>query len=161
MVGIEMTSARAVADLQAGEILATVEVAVPPDRVFRALTNGEEIVGWWVRPGFFDTRQWTGDVRAGGRWRASGVGSGRPYVLEGEFLEVEEPETLVHTWQAAGAPGRPTTVRYLLEAVDGRTRVTLRHLGFASREVCLNTCLGWETSFRRLAELLETESGSG
>ena len=144
--------ARSVADLAAGEVLATVEVGAPPERVFQALTT-EEVCKWWVRPGVFDTREWTGDVRVGGRWRASGIGNGRPYVLEGEFLEVDPPRKLVHTWFVAGVPGTPTIVSYVLDPVDGGTRITLRHSGIAAPAVCSNTCVGWETSFERLAEI--------
>src|SRR5215471_16522692 len=108
---VKDSGARAVADLAEGLILATVEIPASPERVFQALAS-PEVVDWWVRPGVFDTREWTGDARAGGRWRASGVGNGRPYVLEGEFLEVDPPRQLAHTWQAAGAPGTPTTVTY-------------------------------------------------
>ncbi len=150
-------AARAVADLPDGSIVATVEVAAPAGRVFEALAS-HAVVDWWVRPGVFDTREWIGDVRVGGRWQASGLGNGRPYTLEGEFLEVDPPARLVHTWRAAGAPGAPSTVTYVLEPVDAGTRVTLRHAGFASRDVCLNTAIGWETSFERLAELLEEQS---
>jgi uncharacterized protein YndB with AHSA1/START domain len=156
MTTITNSPAQAVADLSNGSILATVEIAAPPERVFRALAS-KEIVDWWVRPGVFDTREWSGDVRVGGRWRASGIGNGRPYVLEGEFLEVDPPRKLVHTWHPAGAPGTPTTVTYLLERLDGGTRVTLRHQGIAAPAVCTNTCIGWETSFERLAELLASE----
>jgi uncharacterized protein YndB with AHSA1/START domain len=106
----------------------------------------------------FDTRQWMGDVRAGGRWRGSGVGNDRPYELEGEFLEVESPRKLVHTWRPVGAPGAPTKVTYLLQPIDGGTRITLRHVGFASPQVCLNTCIGWETSFAQLATRLSAPS---
>lgn len=147
------SSARAVADLAEGRLLASVELAAPPERVFRALAS-EEILDWWIRPGVFDTREWTGDARPGGAWRASGVARGNPYVLEGEFLEVDPPRKLVHTWRGVGVPGAPTTVTYLLEPRDGGTRLTLRHSGFGSRDVCLATCLGWETSFERLAECL-------
>ncbi|HTP58272.1 MAG TPA: SRPBCC domain-containing protein, partial [Spirochaetia bacterium] len=142
-------SARAVADLAEGHIMATVEVAANPERVFLAITSGE-ITEWWVRPGVFDTKEWTGDVRVGGPWRATGMGNGKPYTLEGEFLEVSKPRKLVHTWRAAGAPGPATSVTYLLERLESGTRLTLRHIGFTSRETCLNTCIGWETSFRRL-----------
>jgi uncharacterized protein YndB with AHSA1/START domain/uncharacterized protein YciI len=141
------SGAHAVADLAEGLILASVELAAPPERVFRALTS-PEICDWWVRPGVFDTREWTGEVRVGGRWRASGVGQGRPYGLEGEFLEVDPPRELVHTWQGVGAPGAPTTVTYLLEGLGGGTRLTLRHAGFTTR---------WETSFERLAASLAAE----
>jgi uncharacterized protein YndB with AHSA1/START domain len=146
-------TARSVADLTEGQILASVEMAAPPERVFRALAS-HDIVDWWVRPGVFDTRQWAGDVRVGGHWEASGMGRGQPYALEGVFLEVEPPRRLVHTWYPAGAPAAATTVTYLVEPSDAGSRITLRHSGFGSRDVCSNTCIGWETSFQRLAELL-------
>jgi hypothetical protein len=61
-------SARAVADFAEGSVVASVEIAASPERVFLALAS-KEIVDWWVRPGVFDTREWSGDVRVGGRWR--------------------------------------------------------------------------------------------
>jgi len=97
-------AARAVADLHEGRILASVEIASPPERVFEALTS-KEIIDWWGLPGVFDTREWTGDICRGGRWRASGLVRGQPYVLEGEFLEVQPPIKLVHTWQRVDVPG--------------------------------------------------------
>jgi uncharacterized protein YndB with AHSA1/START domain len=150
------TRARAVADLTEGLILASVEVTAAPERVFRALAS-KEITEWWVRPGVFDTREWTGDVRAGGRWRASGMTRGEPYVQEGQFLEVESPRWLVHTWEGAGKPNAASTVTYLVEPIDGRTRVTLRHSAFASRDICHAFAIGWETSLERLAEILAPE----
>jgi hypothetical protein len=54
-----------------------------------------------------------------------------------------------------GTPAPPTAVTYLLDAVDGGgTRITLRHSGFKAREASIGVCLGWETSFERLAEFL-------
>jgi uncharacterized protein YndB with AHSA1/START domain len=156
MNSVTNNSARAVADLVEGRILAGVEVTAPPERVFDALASSE-IRKWWVRPGVFDTRDWTGDLRVGGRWRASGEARGRPYALEGEFLEVDPPRKLVHTWHGVGSAEAPTTVTYLLEPLNEGTRVTLRHEGFGSREVCDNTCVGWETSFERLADFLGAE----
>jgi uncharacterized protein YndB with AHSA1/START domain len=157
MSSIKNSTARAVADLVEGYILASAEIAAPPNRVFRALAS-REILDWWVRPGVFNTQEWTGDVRVGGRWGASGVGGGRPYALEGEFLEVDPPRKLAHNWHGVGAPGGPTTVRYLLEPLDGGTRITLRHSGFTSRDTCNNTAIGWETSFERLAQILAPEA---
>jgi RNA polymerase sigma-70 factor (ECF subfamily) len=151
----ETRRARAVADLAEGSILATVEVAAPPERVFRALASSD-VVSWWVRPGVFDTAEWTGDVRPGGPWRASGNSRGQRYVLEGEFVEVDPPRKLAHTWRRLEGAGPVTRVTYTLERTEDGTRITLRHTGFASRPVCENTCIGWETSFERLAEYLTT-----
>ena len=148
--------ARAVADMAGGLILASVEIAAPPERVFQALTS-KEIVDWWVNPGVFDTKEWAGDVRVGGRWRSSGLVRGEPYALEGEYLEVDPPKKLVHTWQRFGVPGRATTVTYLLEPVPDGTRITLRHTGFPAHGPFAGTSMGWETSFARLSEMLEGE----
>jgi uncharacterized protein YndB with AHSA1/START domain len=152
------STVRAAADLGEGLVLATAQVAAPPDRVFQALTS-EEIVGWWVREGVFDTRAWSGDVRIGGRWESSGLVLGRPYSLFGEYREIERPTRLVHTYQRGDVPGDAvSTVSYVLDPVDSGTRITLRHWGFSSPEACTNNCLGWETSFARLADLLGAEA---
>src|SRR4029453_8982911 len=156
MSGISRTYAGAAADLAEGSIVAAVEIAAPPERVFGAIAS-DEITRWWVRPGIFDTRDWTGDVRRGGRWRAAGMTRGQPYAQGGEFLEVEPPRRLVHTWGGAGKPGRPSTVTYVLERIESGTRLTLRHAGFASREMCNAFALGWESSLERLAEVLAPE----
>ena len=122
MTQLEGSMARAVADLGEGLILASVEVRATPERVFDALTSEEAITRWWVRPGVFDTRQWEGDVSVGGRWSASGVGAGIPYALEGEFLQVEAPRKLIHSWHGVRAPGTPTVVTYLVEPEKSRRR---------------------------------------
>jgi uncharacterized protein YndB with AHSA1/START domain len=150
---ITIGTARAVADLAEGLVIATVEVPASPERVFEALTS-EEVCRWWVRPGVFDTREWSGDVRPGGRWRATGVGGGRPYTLEGEFIEVGAPHRLLHTWTLSGAPEATTNVEYVLEPAEGGTRVTLRQSRFAGRGSCGATALGWETSFEELVRML-------
>ena len=153
---LNTAGARAVADLAEKHLLASVEIAAAPERVFQALVS-EETTACWVRPGVFDTREWAGTVRVGGRWRAAGMTRGEPYVQEGEFLDIESPRKLVHTWEGAGTTARPSTVTYLLECVNGGTRLTLRHVGFASRDRCQAFAIGWETSFERLAEMLAPE----
>jgi len=150
--------ARAVSDLVDGCVIARVEIAAPPERVFQTLSS-PEIVDWWVNPGVFDTREWAGDVRVGGRWRASGMGRGKPYTLEGEFLEVDPPRKLVHTWHGVGAPGAHSTVTYILEPIPGGTRLTVNHSGIASLEEGGNISVGWTTSFDRLAEILSARGG--
>lgn len=148
------TGARAVADLLGGEVVASVDIAAAPERVFQALAS-REIVEWWVNPGVFDTRDWEGDVRVGGRWRASGLGRGQPYAIEGEFLEIDPPRKLVHTWHGVGAPSRPSVVTYLLEPIEGGTRLTLRHRDIVAPDGGNAINVGWRTSFERLAEILD------
>jgi uncharacterized protein YndB with AHSA1/START domain len=147
-------AARAVADLSQGSILATVEIAAPRERVFLALTS-PEITQWWGRPDVFDAQAWSGDVRVGGRWIASGAGPGnQPWTLEGEFLEVDPPRRLSHTWQTPGASEQPSVVTYVLEPIENGTRLTLRHVGVAPNDACIGACLGWEACLIGLANRL-------
>jgi uncharacterized protein YndB with AHSA1/START domain len=137
------SKARSVADFTDGKIVATVEIEAPPERVFRALAS-EEIVHWWGADGIYKTTEWTGDVRPGGHWRASGIeADGKRFAVEGEYLETDPPHKLVHTWKPTWDPGSATTVTYRLEAIEGGTRVTLHHSGFTSRESCANHTDGW------------------
>ena len=95
---------------------------------------------------------------AGGKWRAVGIGRGRPYVLEGEFVEVDPPRKLVHTWRSVGGSAQDSTVTYLVDPIPCGTHLTLRHEGFTDAAVCIRTCLGWETSFEALARILGSRS---
>jgi uncharacterized protein YndB with AHSA1/START domain/uncharacterized protein YciI len=138
--------ARSVADVTQGLILASVEIAVPIQRVFRALTDGDEITKWWGAEGVYRTTSWKSDFRVGGKWRADGVGAdGHAFFVEGEFLEIEPPRKVVQTWTAAWDGGNTTTITYLLDETPEGTRVTVRHTGFDDRvDSCRGHGAGWE-----------------
>jgi|RhiMethySRZTD1v2_1073278.scaffolds.fasta_scaffold26158_2 uncharacterized protein YndB with AHSA1/START domain len=134
---------RSVADLAEGTIVATVEIEAPPERVYRALAS-EEVVKWWGAEGLYQTTEWTGEVKPGGKWRAAGQGAdGKPFSVGGEYLETDPPRKLVYTWSPDWDPGKPTVVTYRLEAIEGGTRVTLRHTGFTSQQSCAGHADGW------------------
>jgi uncharacterized protein YndB with AHSA1/START domain len=136
-------AARAVADVTQGMVLATVDIAAPPERVFKAISSSE-IARWWGSPDRHQVKEWTGELKVGGRYRSSGVGENGPFAVEGEFLEIDPPRKLVHTWQPSWERGAPTTVAYLLEPIDGGTRLTVRHTGFgANTESCKSHGEGW------------------
>lgn len=139
-------AARAVADLTGGTIIATVEIAAPIERVFRAITSSEEIVRWWGAPDVYTTTEWVSDVRRGGKFRAGGaMPDGSRFAIEGEYLEVDPHHTVVHTWAPDFDEGQVTTVRYRLDTIEGGTKVTLRHEGFKGREEsCASHAQGWE-----------------
>lgn len=150
---VRSSAIRSLVDVIDGRVVAAVEIAASPERVFRALTSAE-IVHWWVNPGVFDTREWDGDVRIGGRWRASGMARGAPYVLEGEFLEIDPPRKLTHTWHLAGRSNETSTVTYELVPTSIGTRLTVHHAGLVAPEIGKGAAGGWETSLQRLAEWL-------
>jgi uncharacterized protein YndB with AHSA1/START domain len=155
-------TARAIADLNAGVILASVEISAPPERVFQALTSSDDVVRWWGSDDTYRTTSWSADLRVGGRWRAEGRGrDGTPFIVEGEFLEVSPPTRLVQTWKAAWDPGATTTLTYSLEATPNGTRVVLRHDGFAGRpDSCRNHGQGWERVLGWLGQYLRTPAGA-
>jgi uncharacterized protein YndB with AHSA1/START domain len=151
-------AARAIADLDQGIILASVEIAVPPERVFAAITDGTEIVRWWGTDEPYRTTSWTSDLRPGGKWRAEGAGAdGTPFWVEGEFLEVDPPHRLVQTWNPQWDQGTPTTITYTLSSTETGTRLTLRHEGFGERGVsCQGHSEGWIRVLGWLARHLVT-----
>jgi len=136
--------AEAIADAEAGTVLATVEIGATPERVFEALTRAEDVLRWWGEPPN-KMSVWEADVRVGGKWRAEGtMKDGKPYVAEGEYTEVEAPHRLALTWRPDWDAPHETRVTYMLEAIEGGTRLTLRHQGFAGRvAACRNHTSGW------------------
>ena len=139
-------SARAIADVNDGIILATVTIAAPIERVFSALTASEEIVKWWGADSVYRTTGWKADLRVGGAWRAEGqAADGTKFSVGGEFLEVDAPRKLVQTWKPDWDGGHTTTLTYRLEDTLEGTRVTVRHEGFEGRpDSCRDHGQGWE-----------------
>ncbi len=140
------SKARAVADVSAGLILATVEVAAPIERVFRALTDPAELPKWWGDPAMYQTTAMTADLRVGGAWRCEGRGAdGHAFHVGGEYIEIAAPHRVAFTWRPSWDDTPDTVVTYSLESIEGGTRVTARHSGFtaASAESCRGHGQGW------------------
>jgi uncharacterized protein YndB with AHSA1/START domain len=152
-------SARAVADVMAGVILASVEIAAPPERVFRALTT-EELTQWWGSPEEYRTTGYTADLRPGGRWRTVGVGrDGTEFAVEGVFREIDRPRRIVQTWVAPWDGNNETIITYTLDPIEGGTRVTVRHEGFGERrESCRGHGEGWERVLGWLARYFPSQA---
>lgn len=152
---------RALADVAGGIILAAVEIAVPPERVFAALAS-REVTSWWGDDQTYRTTDWTADVRVGGRWKASGVGAdGRPFCVEGEYLAVDPPRTLVQTWCADWDGGLQTTLTYSLTPTQAGTLLTVRHEGFTEgmAESCRAHAAGWKMVLGWLQSWLSLAGG--
>ncbi|WP_437570385.1 SRPBCC domain-containing protein [Sorangium sp. So ce542] len=142
-----------IADVAQGTILARVEIAAPPERVFRALTT-DELAAWWGPSELHRTTAFSIDLHAGGAWRSEGVGAdGAPFHVGGRVLELDPPRRLVQTWEPSwDADGPPTTVSSLLDAIGTGTRLTIRHAGFGARAAsCESHAAGWERALGRLA----------
>jgi uncharacterized protein YndB with AHSA1/START domain len=80
-------------------VIAEVFVAAPPARVFQAISDPTQLPRWWGQDGMYHVTKSIMDVRPGGKWRSEGVGAdGTQFYVEGEYLEVDPPRKLVHTW---------------------------------------------------------------
>jgi uncharacterized protein YndB with AHSA1/START domain len=90
-------------------------IAAPPARVFQAISDPTQLPKWWGQDGLYHVTKSTMDVRPGGKWRSDGIGhDGKPFHVEGEYLEVDPPRLLVHTWIGSYSPVK-TVVRWELE----------------------------------------------
>jgi uncharacterized protein YndB with AHSA1/START domain len=69
-----------------------------------------------VGTGLYHITKSTMDVRPGGKWRSDGIGADdQPFYVEGEYLEVDPPRLLVHTWIGSYSGPLKTVVRWELE----------------------------------------------
>lgn len=125
-------------------IIQEVTIRGTADRVFEALVSPDQRVRWWGREGRFQADQMESDLRPGGKWmmRGSGLG-GKPFVVKGEYLQIEPPRLLVFTWlpdwQEAAVE---SVVRFDLEERNGVTTVRLTHSGLTSEAARLSH-KGW------------------
>ncbi len=100
-------------DTVTGEIF----IAAPPARVFEAITDPAQMTRWWGAQNLYRVREWKADLRVGGKWSSEGVGmDGNSFRIDGEYLEIDPPRLLVHTWIASWASALKTIVRWELEA---------------------------------------------
>jgi len=96
-------------------VIAEVFIAAPPARVFQAISDPTQLPRWWGQDGLYHITKSMADVRPGGAWRNEGEGAdGKKFWVEGEYLEVEPPRLLVHTWNSSYDTSR-TVVRWELE----------------------------------------------
>jgi uncharacterized protein YndB with AHSA1/START domain len=133
----------AVADVQAGTVHATVEIAAPPESVFRALTDPGELPRWWGSPEVYQTHDWKVDLRPGGKWSCQARSPEGTGEVRGEVLAVEPPRLLEYTWEPSWEQYKQSIVRYTLEKVPGGTRLSLFHRGLVSEESIRGHTEGW------------------
>ena len=112
-------------------VTADIHVAAPAERVFAAITDPKQVGLWWGDCSMYRANKWQTDLRKGGKWRTDGKGAdGREFYVGGEYLEIDPPRLLVHTWVSSYMPEK-TIVRWELTPEKGGTRVVVHHSGFA------------------------------
>lgn len=140
-----MTStATALVDLEHATVHAKVEIAAPPARVFRALTQPRQLAAWWGAPELYRTEDWQLDLRPGGKWSCKAIGlDGVMSTVEGVIESLEPPHRLVMTWQPSWDEFASSTILYRLTPTTTGTLVEVTHSGFASAASCQGHAEGW------------------
>jgi uncharacterized protein YndB with AHSA1/START domain len=136
----------------------TREFDAPPEKVFRAHTDPELVVGW-LGPRNTDMRIDHYDCRTGGSYRFLHISDGEEYGFRGCFHEVRPSELIVQTFTFEGVPDGVALERLVLEDLgDGRTRLTATSLvdSFEDRDAFLASGMedGVREGYERLDELL-------
>ena len=160
-------------------VQAEIFVAAPPERVFEAITDPSQTARWWGQEGIYRIIERTADFRPGGKFSSVGVGAdGTPFRVDGEYLEIDPPRLIVHTWVASWTRGLKTVVRWELEPKDvlglqpsgprrmGRgTTVRVVHRGFAGDGKAAADhgqgwirVLGWMQGYVELGETVDTRN---
>ena len=160
-------------------VVVEILIAAPPARVFEAVADPKQSAQWWGQKGLYRILESHADVRKGGRWLTRGLGAnGVDFTVEGEYLEVDAPRLLVHTWKPSYSNLAETVVRWELEArevhglhhagpqkVGTGTLVRIRHSGFAGNVEQASRhgegwkrVLGWAQAFVERGETVETRT---
>jgi uncharacterized protein YndB with AHSA1/START domain len=119
------------------EIRRTIEIDAPPEVVFKAISDPEELTNW-----FPDTAVL--EPRVGGKFEIAFLKDSKnprmkmemDFFNEGRVVEFVQNKKLAYTWQWTGMTGFPeTVVTWELEQLsNNKTRLILTHSGFTGKE---------------------------
>ena len=143
-------------------VVSEIEIAAPPQRVFRALIDREQALQWGTNDAF-EMTLWEMDVRPGGKWRfvskeRKGAGAGKDFDHQGEIVEIDPPRLLSYSWFANWHenPSHPTLVRWELIPTKAGTRLKVTHSGLAALPgACQGYSQGWPGLVQSLKNFVE------
>ena len=140
----------------------------PRELVWQAWTEPEHFMRWYGPKGF-TVPTCEIDFRVGGR-RLIGMRSpdGQEYWTAGVYLEIVPPERFVATEAFSdehgnvvsppgdGVPVEMTITVTLEDLGDGKTKLTLRHAGWADDSMAAGASAAWNEAFNKLEEVFAT-----
>ncbi len=154
-----MTTASAITNSEI--VVCEIEISAPPDAVFLALTQPENLMRWWT-DAVCKAEGWQFDPRPGKPWSARlrsetlSINGSEVFAPHGEILEADPPRLLVYTWNSNwdSEPGPATTVRWELTRTSTGTRVKLTHSGL-SHKLSGDYRNGWPSVLSKLKNFVE------
>jgi len=147
-------------------VVSEIEVAAPPERVFQALIDPQQVMQWWTNDQC-RIKSFSFEPRPGGRWTYDTVNSKldingvHKFHCEGEVLEFDPPRLLAYTWVANWHEdkSRRTLVRWELTPQGKGTRVKVTHSGLAQEAAARKDYTGgWPGVIGLLKKFIESES---
>jgi uncharacterized protein YndB with AHSA1/START domain len=145
-------------DAEAARLTVTRTFKASRQRVFRAWTQPELMMRWFVE-GDMNMTVCEIDLREGGTYRLEGREGGKKWSIRGSYIEVRPPERLVYTWTWSHDPGLgeekgDTTVTVEFRERGDQTELVLTHERFASVKARDDHAKGWKTCLDRLARVV-------
>ncbi len=155
--------------IEQGDIMVERIFDAPRELVWQAWTDPKHFMQWWGPQGFTSPLAEM-DLRVGGTYHigmTSPDGQQTMYNM-GTYTKITPPERLVFTQSMADADGNlvspasmgmtdmpdETEVIVTLEDVDGKTKLTLRQIGFPESQMTDMAGGGWAQAFEKLAATL-------
>ena len=138
----------------------------PPERVFDAFTDPDQLTKWWWPNGFTCPAAEV-DLRVGGKYRLAmqwpdsiPTGTQFSHYMGGEYYEIDRPHRLVMSGRAINEDQGElfaTLIEVTLEARDGGTALTMRQSYFEPMpppEAMAGAEQGWSEQLKKLEHLL-------
>ena len=145
-------------------LVTEIEIAVPAERVFQALTDAAQL-GRWFGDVSCPVKVWQMDARLGGSYRYETEESStvalngvNEFKCHGEILEFDPPRLLVYTWIANWHKDkqRKTVVRWDLTSISSGTHVKVTHSGLGEEKVAREDYRGgWPSVLENLKRFTE------
>jgi uncharacterized protein YndB with AHSA1/START domain len=85
-------------------VVAEVFIAAPPERVFQAITDPNQMPLWWGQQGLYRVTAWKADLRPGGKWQSA---VSEPMVRPFEWRASIWRLTLLASWFTPGLQATP------------------------------------------------------
>ena len=152
------------------KIVLTRTFDAPRALVWAAWTRPEQLTRWWGPEGF-SSPVCQVDLRVGGKYLfCMRSPDGKDYWSTGVYREIVEPERLIYTDNFADEKGNVVPASYYgmgddwqadflvtitLQEHQGRTTLTLEHVGLPEGEHSQMAAAGWNGSFDKMARALE------